>query len=64
MNTAHEIVDAAGRDVIKARLDVQDRVIRHHVARGQLPSDWFAALEDMTGQELPRHLFSFKGIEV
>jgi hypothetical protein len=62
MNTAQEIIDAASRPAVKARFDVQDRVIRHHIARGQLPSEWFAALEDMTGQALPRHLFSFKGL--
>lgn len=63
MNTASEILDAAGRENLEARIGVKVRVIQHHAAKGVLPASWFAVLEDMTGKPLPRHLFTFKGLE-
>jgi hypothetical protein len=62
MKTAQDIVDAVGRDAIRIRFGVKDRVIRSHVAEGQLPASWFAAMCEMTGQDLPRSLFTFKGV--
>ena len=61
MKTVHDIIDAAGRDAIKDRFGVQDRVIRMAISQNRIAASWFAALEEMTGQPLPRHLFSFKG---
>jgi hypothetical protein len=64
MNTAQEIIDAAGRDQVKARFGVQDRVIQHHLHAGKLPAAWYFALADMTGKTLlPVNLFSFKGLD-
>lgn len=63
MKTAHEIIDAVGRDAIKARFGVQDRVVRLAISQDRIAASWFAALEEMTGQPLPRHLFSFKGMD-
>jgi hypothetical protein len=63
MKTAHDIVAKVGRDAIKDRFGVKDRVIRHHVERNLLPSEWFAALCDMAKRkDLPRHLFTFRGM--
>jgi hypothetical protein len=62
METAHDIIEAAGRNALKTALGVQDRVIQHHLSTGRLPASWFDLLERMTGQTLPRHVFSFKGV--
>ena len=62
METAKDIIDAVGRDAIKNRFGVQDRVIRAATKQNRIAASWFAALEEMTGQPLPRHLFSFKGV--
>ena len=63
LRTASEILDAAGRENLANRVGVKVRVIQHHASKGVLPASWFAALEEMTGKPLPRHLFSFKGID-
>jgi hypothetical protein len=53
---------AGGLDAIAKRVGVNKASARVMLSRGLIPSSWFAALEDMTGQTLPRHLFSFKGL--
>jgi len=64
MKTPHDIIEAAGRNAVKARLGVKDRVIQHYLREGKLPASWYFALADMTGQTLlPVHLFSFKGLD-
>ncbi len=63
MKTARDIIEQVGRDAIKDRFGVQDRVIRHNIARGVLPSDWYAALCEMAGQDLPRDAFSFRAMQ-
>lgn len=56
-----QIIDAAGgRDAVIAALGIGQRVLQHHIQRGQLPAVWFWALEDMANRQLPRELFSFK----
>jgi len=56
-----QIIEAAGgRDAVLAALDIKLRVLLHHIQHGQLPAIWFWVLEDMAGEPLPRHLFSFK----
>ena len=63
MKTAHDIVAKVGRDAIKDRFGVKDRVIRHHVERNKLPAEWFAAIcEMMKRKDLPRHLFTFRSM--
>ena len=61
METASDIISAAGRDRLKATFGVKDRVLQIYAATNMLPAAWFDALENMTGQQLPRHLFTFKG---
>ena len=61
MKTASDIIASVGRDKIKAEFGVKDRVLQIYAATGTLPAAWFDALERLTGQNLPRHLFSFKG---
>lgn len=61
METASDIINAAGRDRLKAEFGVKDRVLQIYAATGVLPAAWFDTLERLTGQTLPRHLFSFKG---
>jgi hypothetical protein len=50
-----------GRERLRAEFGVGDRVLQIHAASGVLPAAWFDALERLTGQALPRHIFSFKG---
>lgn len=61
METASDIINAAGRDRLKVKFGVKDRVLQIYAATNMLPAAWFDALENMTGQHLPRHLFTFKG---
>lgn len=61
METASDIINAAGRDRLKAEFGVKDRVLQIYAATGVLPAAWFDTMERLTGQTLPRHLFSFKG---
>lgn len=63
MNTAHDIIERAGREAVMERFNVNQRVIQHHLANGKLPAAWYAGLCDMTGQvSLPLTLFNFKGM--
>ena len=63
MNTAHDIIERAGREAVMERFGVKMRVIQHHLANGRLPAEWYAGLCDMTGQvSLPLTLFNFKGM--
>lgn len=62
MKTASDIIETIGRDAILRTFGVKPRVLRHYGTTGQLPASWFDALERMAGRELPRHLFSFKGL--
>jgi hypothetical protein len=61
MKTAQDIIDTIGRERVMDLFGVKVRVIQHHLARGTLPADWYAGLCDLAGQDLPRHLFTFKG---
>lgn len=61
METASDIINAVGRERLRAEFGVGDRVLQIHAANDQLPASWFDAMERLTGQTLPRHLFSFKG---
>jgi len=61
ITSASDIINAAGRDRLKVKFGVKDRVLQIYAATNMLPAAWFDALENMTGQQLPRHLFTFKG---
>jgi len=61
MENVTQIIEAAGgRQAVIAAFNIKLRVLLHHVQAGQLPAVWFAVLEDMANQQLPRELFSFK----
>jgi hypothetical protein len=61
--TKQDIIEqAGGLTAISARVDVKRASVRVMLARGPIPASWYFALCDMTGQALPRHLFSFKGL--
>ena len=62
METASDIIATVGRDKIKAEFGVKDRVLQIYAATGVLPAAWFDRLEQLTGQALPRRLFTFKGV--
>jgi hypothetical protein len=62
-DTAASLLDEIGRDRIKARLGVADRVLQLCAQNNQFAASWYAALSDMAGRELPRRLFNFKGLE-
>ena len=63
MKTPREIIEALGVDAVAARLDVSRlRVLRARLDP-ELPASWYVALSDMHGYDLPRDVFSFKGVE-
>jgi len=53
--------NAAGRGAVCATFGVKESAISKAIQKGYLPAPWFNGLERLTGQTLPRHLFSFKG---
>ena len=61
--TGKDIIEQAGGAVAVAqRIGISAagvRVMSYRV----LPAAWYFALCDMTGKPLPRHLFSFKGLD-
>jgi hypothetical protein len=63
MKTAHDIIDRATRQAVMDRFGVKPRVIQHHLANGKLPAEWYAGLCELAGHDLPRYLFTFKGME-
>lgn len=63
MMTASEIVERAGGvDAVAFRVGTSPANVRNQRNKPTLPASWYAALCDMTGQDLPRHLFTFKGM--
>jgi hypothetical protein len=61
--TKQDIISlAGGLDAIAKRVGVKAPSARVMLSRGLIPASWYFALCDMTGQPLPRHLFSFKGL--
>lgn len=62
MKTAHDIIENVGVDAICERLGIKTQAVYKARRNGVLPAPWYAALSDMVGHDLPRHLFSFKGV--
>jgi hypothetical protein len=62
MKTAHDIIEAVGRQKLKAVFGVADRVIQVYIKGNRLPASWFDGLEQMTDETLPRGLFTFKPV--
>jgi hypothetical protein len=61
--TASEILDFIGDEALAARVSVKSEAIRKARGKGKIPSLWYDACEQLAGRPLPRHLFSFKGME-
>ncbi len=63
MENTHAIIKAAGGAfAVAMRLDTTPANVRNQASKGTLPSSWYLALCDMTGETLPPQLFSFKGL--
>ena len=64
MKTASEIIEAAGgRDAVASVFDLNPRHVGNILrADDKLPASWYDRLEHITGQKLPRRLFSFKAM--
>ena len=63
METAHDIIRAAGgRQVVADALGIVAGQITNRASEGLLPAAWFDTMERLTGQALPRRLFTFKGV--
>ena len=63
MTNASDIIDALGQDAICQRMDIKADAVAKARKAGKLPSAWYAALCELAGQDLPRHVFTFKGID-
>lgn len=63
METTHDIISAAGGvEAVADRIGTSPANVRNHRAAGVLPASWYVALCNMTGANLPPHLFTFKGL--
>lgn len=62
MKTVTDIINTVGKPRIKAAYGVADRVLQIYAKQNTLPAAWFDGLEKMTGQALPRNLFTFKEV--
>ena len=62
MDTRTIIQHAGGVDVVAAKFGKKREYVQRLQYGDKLPASWFAALEVMTEWELPRSLFSFKGM--
>ena len=63
MKTASEIIDFITPEALMAQVGVKRDAIERARKKGQLPSLWYAACENLAGRPLPRTAFSFKGID-
>ena len=62
MENTRDIIEALGRDAIAERLQVAPRRVDRARTEPRIAASWYAALSEMAGQDLPRRLFTFKGI--
>ena len=63
MKTHRDIIETLGREAIAAKLGIALRRVDRARTENALPASWYAALCDLAGQDLPRHLFTFKGLD-
>jgi len=63
MENTQQIIDKIGKPRIKAALGVTDSQINRHRLAGIMPASWFDFCEKAVGKRLPRHLFTFKGVQ-
>lgn len=65
MENVSDIIKAAGgRQVVAEIMGVVPGQVTNYASANHLPASWFDAMERLTGQTLPRSLFSFKGAEI
>jgi len=62
METPRSLIERLGRDAIAARLDIAPRRVSNAALDAQLPASWYVTLSDMAGADLPRDMFTFKGM--
>lgn len=62
MDAKQIIQRAGGFGAVACRFDVSLANVRNQANAGRLPAAWYFALVEMIGEDLPRHLFSFKGL--
>lgn len=63
MDTRTIINKAGGVDAVARRFCKKREYVMRLQYGDKLPASWFAALEIMTEWQLPRRLFSFKGLD-
>ena len=64
MKTTKEIIESIGRDAIASKLEVAPRRVDRARTEERFAASWYAGLCDLAGQDLPRHLFTFKGVDL
>jgi hypothetical protein len=62
MENVTDIINRIGKPRIRAAYGVGDRILNRYIQDNRLPAAWFDGLEKMTGQALPRNLFTFKEV--
>jgi hypothetical protein len=63
MKNTREIIDTLGRAAIAQKLGVALRRVDRARTDERIAASWYAGLCELAGQDLPRHLFTFKGME-
>ena len=63
MKNTREIIDTLGRDAIAQKLGVALRRVDRARTDERIAASWYAGLCELAGQDLPRNLFTFKGME-
>jgi len=63
MKTVPEIIDGLGHKAIAERLKTAATRVYRVRFETHIPASWYVVLSDMAGQDLPRNLFSFKGLD-
>ena len=63
MENTRQIIDTLGHDAIAAKLGVALRRVYRVRTEERIAASWYGGLCEMAGHDLPRRLFSFKGID-
>ncbi|MCU0801588.1 MAG: GIY-YIG nuclease family protein [Rhodobacteraceae bacterium] len=62
LTSVEAIVHSLGKDRILRAFGVKARLMQLYIKKDIFPAAWFDGLEKMTGQALPRNLFTFKEV--
>ena len=63
MENTRQIIDTLGHDAIAAKLGVALRRVYRVRTEERIAASWYGGLCEMAGHDLPRRLFTFKGID-